>query len=177
MFSVRLNNGTRSIDDDAEVEKYIGQRWRSGGTLGADRREKSQKGTSRGSQIGHNGRMSRQANDVSGGKALFEGRTLAEWVPQVVDRLFARSAAERIILFGSLARGEDGQDSDIDVVVVTPLTGRKHDEGVRLMAELADLPVPVDVVVVDSANFPTESRLPGIVRVAVREGRIFERAA
>ena len=94
-----------------------------------------------------------------------------------VDRLFARSAAERVILFGSLARGEDDRDSDIDIVVVMPLTGRKHDAGVQLMAELADLPVPVDVVVVDSANFPTESRLPGIVRVAVREGRVFERAA
>ena len=58
-----------------------------------------------------------------------------------------------------------------------PLTGRKHDAGVQLMAELADIPVPVDVVVVDSANFLTESRLPGIVRVAVREGRVFERAA
>ena len=105
--------------------------------------------------------------DVSAGKAVYEGRTLAEWVPQVVDRLFARSAAERVILFGSLARGEDDRNSDIDIVVVMPLAGRKHDAGVQLMAELADLPVPVDVVVVDSANFPTEPRLPGIVRVAV----------
>ena len=109
---------------------------------------------------------------------MYAGRTLADWVPQVVDRLFARSAAERIILFGSLARGEDDENSDIDVLVVMPLTGRHHDAGVQLMTELADLlPVPVDVVVVDSANFPTESRLPGIVRVAVREGRVFERVA
>ncbi|MGZ8734961.1 MAG: nucleotidyltransferase domain-containing protein [Acidimicrobiia bacterium] len=110
--------------------------------------------------------------DVAG-----DERTLDEWVPVIVNRLFERSAAERIILFGSVARGEADHDSDIDLMVVLPIEGRKHEAGVRLMAELRDLPVPVDVVVVDSAEYPTEARLPGIVRVAVREGRIFERAA
>jgi predicted nucleotidyltransferase len=104
-------------------------------------------------------------------------RTLDEWVPVIVNRLFERSAAERIILFGSVARGEADGDSDIDLIVVLPIKGRKHEAGVRLMAELRDLPVPVDVVIVDSAEYPSEARLPGIVRVAVREGRIFERAA
>lgn len=94
-----------------------------------------------------------------------------------MDRLFERSAAERIILFGSVARGDVDRDSDIDVMVVMPIVGRRHDAGVRLMSELSDLPVPVDVVVVDSAEFPTEARLPGVVRVAVREGRVFERAS
>lgn len=124
----------------------------------------------------HNEPMSSTARppsaDVGG-----DDRTLDEWVPVIVNRLFERSAAERIILFGSVARGDADRDSDIDLMVVLPIEGRKHEAGVRLMAELRDLPVPVDVVVVDSAEYPTEARLPGIVRVAVREGRIFERAA
>lgn len=27
VFYVRMNNGTRSIDDDAEIERYIADRW------------------------------------------------------------------------------------------------------------------------------------------------------
>ena len=124
-----------------------------------------------------NRRVSSVGTSAPNDQAVYDGRSLAEWVPLVVDRLFERSAAERIILFGSVARGDADRDSDIDVVVVMPIVGRKHDAGVRLMNELRDLPVPVEVVVVDSAEFPTEARLPGIVRVAVREGRVFERAA
>lgn len=96
------------------------------------------------------------------------------WEKAVVERLFERSAAQRIIVFGSVARGDATEGSDLDVVVVTPVEGRKHDEAVSLMCAVADLPVAVDVVVVTPEEFPAEPRLPGIVRVAVREGRTYE---
>jgi uncharacterized protein len=124
-----------------------------------------------------NGRVTRAVLQVVDGKALYNGRRLAEWVPDVAQRIFECSAAERVILFGSVARGDDNPDSDIDVIVVLPITGSRHDVGVQLSRELSEMPVPVDVMVVDSEAFPTEARLPGIVRVAVREGRVFERAA
>jgi predicted nucleotidyltransferase len=101
----------------------------------------------------------------------------AAWEQAVVKRLFERSAAERIIVFGSVARGDATTGSDLDLVVVTPVAGRKHDEAVSLRCAVADLPVSVDVVVVTPEEFPAESRLPGIVRVAVREGRTYERVA
>ena len=106
-----------------------------------------------------------------------DARSLADWVPVVAQRLFERSDAKQVILFGSVARGEAGPDSDLDILVVIPVEGRKHDVAVRLLRELRDIPVPIDVVVVDVDEFPVEARLPGIVRVAVREGRVYERAA
>jgi uncharacterized protein len=106
-----------------------------------------------------------------------DARSLADWVPVVVERLFAASKAERVIVFGSLARGDGTPDSDIDVLVVMPIEGRKHDAAVRLMRLLHDVPTQVDLVIVDSADYSRECRLPGIVRVAVREGRVYERAA
>ncbi len=30
LFYVRMNNGTRAVDDDAEIEKYIAHRWDKG---------------------------------------------------------------------------------------------------------------------------------------------------
>ena len=48
---------------------------------------------------------------------------------------------------------------------------RRYDDAVRVLRELRDLPVPVEVIVVDDALLERESSVPGIVRVALREGR------
>ena len=58
------------------------------------------------------------AVEVVNGEARNEGRTLAEWVPRIVRQLFEAADPEKIILFGSVARGDDGPDSEIDVTVV-----------------------------------------------------------
>jgi predicted nucleotidyltransferase len=41
-------------------------------------------------------------------------RELADWVPRIV----AEMHPERVILFGSAARGEAGEDSDVDLCIV-----------------------------------------------------------
>lgn len=41
-------------------------------------------------------------------------RELADWVPRIV----AEMEPEKVILFGSAARGEAGEDSDLDLCVV-----------------------------------------------------------
>lgn len=105
------------------------------------------------------------------GKALYDGRHLVEWASEVAGIIAERFDVTRIVLFGSVARGDDGPDSDIDLLVVLPIVGRRHDAAVSIMTELRGIPVPVDLVVVDSARFDEQARIPGIVRVAMREGR------
>jgi len=115
--------------------------------------------------------MSSVAYEVRAGKALYDGRTLAEWVPDVVHRLVERSRPLRVVLFGSVARGDDGRESDIDLLVVLRrLEGRHHDAAVAMLRSLRDLPVPVDLVVTDAAELDERSQAPGVVRVALREG-------
>lgn len=80
------------------------------------------------------------------------------------------------MLYGSVARGDDGPDSDIDLLVVLPIVGRRHDTSVRLLSELRDLPVPVDITVVDPAHLFEEASVPGVVRAALREGRVLAAA-
>ena len=101
----------------------------------------------------------------------------AAWVPAVVQRVFAGSSAQRIVVFGSVARGEDGPDSDIDILVILPRITRAHDDAVRIMGLLRDIPVGVDVLVTDSNRLERQSRTPGVIRVALREGRTYERVA
>lgn len=110
--------------------------------------------------------------EVIDGKVLYDGRSLIVWASRVADRIVERCDASRIVLYGSVARGDDGPDSDIDLLVVMPIVGRRHDTSVRVLNELRDLPVPVDITVVDPAHLDEEASVPGVVRAAIREGRV-----
>ena len=48
----------------------------------------------------------------------YDGKTLQELWPSVVDEVVRAVDPAEVILFGSVARGEDGPDSDIDLLVV-----------------------------------------------------------
>lgn len=118
------------------------------------------------------GPMERPRVELVDGKVLYDGRSLVAWASRVADRIVERCDASRIVLYGSVARGDDGPDSDIDLLVVMPIIGRRHDTSVRVLNELRDLPVPVDITVVDPAHLDEEASVPGIVRAAMREGRV-----
>jgi uncharacterized protein len=115
--------------------------------------------------------MAQAAWRVVEGRARYRGRTLAEWVPAVVADLVASSRPVRVLLFGSAARGADGPDSDIDLLVVLPRVdpGRRHQLTVEL-ARAITAPVPVDLLATDPAEVAARGDLPGILRVALREG-------
>lgn len=61
-------------------------------------------------------------------------------------RIGAEFGADRIILFGSHARGDAGEDSDVDLLVILPFRGRSVDQTVRMHLELRP-PFPVDLIV------------------------------
>ncbi len=122
------------------------------------------------------GTMKRPRVELIDGKVLYDGRSLVAWASRVADRIIERCDASRVVLYGSVARGDDGPDSDIDLLVVMPIVGRRHDTSVRVLNELRDLPVPVDITVVDPAHLDEEASVPGVVRVAVREGRVLAAA-
>lgn len=121
--------------------------------------------------------MSAERVVFSGGR--YNGRTLREWLPEVVDAIAERLDPLQIILFGSLARGDEHQDSDIDLVVVLPEVTDRHAAAVAVRRATASLPVPIDVIAVD----PEEIRRRGdelghVLRPALREGQVVhDRAA
>ncbi|MEX2194227.1 MAG: nucleotidyltransferase domain-containing protein [Thermoleophilaceae bacterium] len=90
-------------------------------------------------------------------------------------RLLARHAASpaRVVLFGSRARKEGRPDSDLDFLVIEERVESKLDEMVRLRDVLAELDVPVDVVVVSREEAERNRLRPGsLVRRALAEGRV-----
>lgn len=83
----------------------------------------------------------------------YNGRTLREWMPEAVADIVNAFDPDRVILFGSVARGEEGPDSDLDFLVV--LDHVAPTEKIELMEKIRfaiSAPVPIDVFVTDPAE-------------------------
>ncbi len=94
-------------------------------------------------------------------------------IDQSVRRLVEAADPVKIILFGSHARGDAGQDSDIDFLVVERLVRDTAKESARLRRLIGPVGVGVDVVVVDEASFEKWSEAPGSTLYwAKREGQV-----
>ena len=99
-------------------------------------------------------------------------------IPRALIRDYARQIGERfhperIILFGSHARGDAGPDSDVDLLIVTPLSGSKREKQVEIRLALRDIRVPKDIVVTTPEEFNWRKEIPGTVeRPAAREGKV-----
>jgi len=118
--------------------------------------------------------------EVVDGKAVINGRRLAEWVPDIVGALVASAHPEQVILYGSVARGEDGPNSDIDLLVVLPDLGvRPRHELMGWLSGIATIGASVDIVVTDPAEIERWRDVIGsAVYWPLREGRVvYERAA
>lgn len=98
---------------------------------------------------------------------------------EITDRLVRASQPEKIILFGSYARGDSGPDSDMDLLVVIPGVKHLRAESVRLRGVLRGLLVPIDIIVTTPEQLQRLENVPGLVyREALREGKIlYERTA
>jgi uncharacterized protein len=93
---------------------------------------------------------------------------------QIVEILVREAQPERIILFGSQARGDARPDSDIDLLVVESKVIAKRSEIVRLLQALSPLRLPVDLLVTDLASIDSSwADFPGsYLYHALREGKV-----
>lgn len=93
----------------------------------------------------------------------------------MVKRLKALGAT-RVILFGSVARGEVGKRSDLDLIVVLDAPGRFLDRLALVDEALRERDVPLDVLVYTPEEFAELSRTRPFLRRALREGRVLHAA-
>jgi hypothetical protein len=114
---------------------------------------------------------------VDAGKAVWDGRRLVDWLPDVVAELVRTFDPVEVWLYGSVARGSDDGDSDVDLLVVL----EEYDPADAIELKAAALravtsPVPFDVTFTDPARFGQRSAIPGTVeRAATLEGRRLHR--
>lgn len=91
---------------------------------------------------------------------------------EVVRRIVAVAQPERIILFGSGARGERGPNSDLDLLVVKSGVHRRR-LAQTIYRHLFGIPVPVDIIVVTPEDVSAfRGKVGTIIEPALREGRV-----
>ena len=98
---------------------------------------------------------------------------------EVVARIATRFDPDKIILFGSAARGQGGPASDADLLIVMAVDGSKRQQAVQIDLALEGIPIPIDLIVVTPDEVEKYRETPGtIIREAVQEGKVlYERAA
>ncbi len=60
-------------------------------------------------------------------------------VEEISERLKEEYGAQAVILFGSYARGEATEDSDVDILVIAPATERFFERMARVLELVRDL--------------------------------------
>jgi len=96
----------------------------------------------------------------------------AELLSEVIRRVVEVASPDRIILFGSAARGEAGPDSDVDLLVVKAGVTHRRRLAQRIYSRLVGLEVPVDVLVVTPDDIEEfKDKVGTIIGPALREGR------
>ena len=100
-------------------------------------------------------------------------RELQKTIDRMVQRIVKRFHPEQVILFGSHARGTGGPDSDVDLLVVMPVTGSRREKAVEIGVALHGLGVAKDIVVTTPEDFEWRKEVPGTIeRPAALEGKV-----
>jgi predicted nucleotidyltransferase len=90
----------------------------------------------------------------------------------------AASSPARVIVFGSYARGDAGEDSDLDLLVVEKAVTDHTKEYLRLREAVGSLGVGVDLLLFSEAEFETKRQwwtTPAYW--ADREGKVLHESA
>ena len=98
---------------------------------------------------------------------------------ELVRRIAERFSPDRIILFGSRARGDAAPDSDIDLMVLFSEVENPNQRSAELHAALVDFTYPTDIIVSTTSRFERYRNVVNTVYwPASREGKVlYERAA
>ena len=100
-------------------------------------------------------------------------RIVTDNIPKMVRRLVDHFDPDQIILFGSHARGTAGPDSDVDLLVILPVTGSKRAKQIEMRVALHDINVPKDIVVATPEQVEQQKDVVGtIIRPALQEGQV-----
>jgi uncharacterized protein len=108
-----------------------------------------------------------------GGKDLSKKELMQDEIKEMVSRIVEKFQPHKIILFGSHARGNAGPDSDVDLLVIMPLSGSKREKMIEMGAALHDIPLAKDIIVSTPEEFEWRKEVVGTIeRPAAREGKL-----
>jgi predicted nucleotidyltransferase len=97
----------------------------------------------------------------------------ARLLDEIVRRIRAVGDPERIVLFGSRARGEARVESDLDLLIVEPSDRPRYRRAPRYLRALVGVFPAKDVVVWTPEEIAAWAAVPNaFITTALREGRV-----
>lgn len=104
--------------------------------------------------------------------------TPAGLIRRMARTIASRFHPDKVILFGSHARGTATADSDVDLLVVMPVTGTTRDKAFEIRMILHGFHVSKDIIVTTPEDFEWRKKFPGTIeRPAMLEGKVlYERS-
>lgn len=98
-------------------------------------------------------------------------------IRQAVNRIVQAARPNKVILFGSYARGDVTPDSDLDLMVILPGQPDKVAEMIRLRQVIGVVGTGVDVLVFSEEEAQRRGQVPGtVVYWASKEGKVLYEA-
>ena len=94
---------------------------------------------------------------------------------QIVAFVTSKVSPEKIILFGSYARGENKKDSDIDILVIMKDLKNERKITSLLYKELlnSDISIPIDFIAIDYEKYNTLKNKIGYIYKSIdKEGQV-----
>jgi uncharacterized protein len=92
-------------------------------------------------------------------------------INKIVNRIARKFDPDKIILFGSYARGEDTRDSDIDLLVIMATESSNRQKMVEIYKAIGAVGIPKDILVYTPAQVRRYKNVAGTtLKAALREG-------
>jgi len=111
---------------------------------------------------------------ASYGDGMWDGRKVRDWIPEVVDDVVAAFDPVQVIVFGSVARGEERPQSDLDLLVLFDEVATEDRRSLmgKIRAAIS-APIPIDVLVASVAEYEALKDVNGSpYHWPAREGRV-----
>ena len=94
------------------------------------------------------------------------------WINQLTKNIIKLAQPLRIILFGSVVRGESNAASDIDLLVVMPEGTHRRHTAQLLYRKIKGIGVPFDLIVTTPSDLEKHKNNPGLIyKTILEEGK------
>jgi predicted nucleotidyltransferase len=92
---------------------------------------------------------------------------------EIIQRIVKEIDPEKIIMFGSRAKGTATENSDLDLMVVADSERPRHERSAPLYGSLSDILLPMDILVFTPEEVYDWSNVRQYISTtAVREGKV-----